>query len=227
MYLHMDFLTSIWSPGSQSRSGSHLLELRNKLSEGTRRGVLDRFAEFIPLDVLDELVTEDTIKAVLLESGFRDDALIRWAVTEAKKTFAILARIGWMSAVAHFQQDGFTDEDLPVTIEGEPGPESFGSCPPPKQQAKHWDLLFNRCKWTIVDIKDFERRQWTFLAPVFSGDKFEYLLPADCPLPFLARGVVHNGNFSNVYEIWVPRAHFPAIVSLLNSMPPVPFTHLS
>jgi hypothetical protein len=186
--------------------------LQTQLIRKSKSSCLAKAQKFLPADTLDSLIKKENINSVLPGTIINTPDLIPFILNKAKKTFATLVCIGKVSAVSHFYDGDFTDEDLPVAMQDIPDEDSWnvrthraGSDTPTNGDS--W-ALFNHSEWTFKDVLEFTKWQWNFLAPVFTGCHFEYNLHTDCPLPFMAKErELTNSFFSTVYEIEIHPAH--------------------
>ncbi|KAF1913083.1 hypothetical protein BDU57DRAFT_541758 [Ampelomyces quisqualis] len=121
--------------------------------------------------------------------------LAEWIHVNAPKIFAIVVQcdlnpIKLVLAMGLFKQHCFKDDRLPVT-----------------SLAKASDMFPGQI-WNISKRRAFEHCQWQLLVPVFTPDKYDYDLEADCIFPFKLLKTLHKaGAFSSVYCVQIHKDH--------------------
>lgn len=151
---------------------------------------------FVPLCKLEGYFKLEKIQNLLLESihshglehHFLNVATER-ILAGGLRTFAILASIRDVGSVSRFiRADQFSRVPLDNKLPLEAGTISR--------------YIPDSAKATL-----FYRRQWTFLAPVFSEDFVARELDDRTVLPFLSCENITKGGFGRVYKIKVHRSH--------------------
>ncbi|KAI1124586.1 hypothetical protein F5Y10DRAFT_280061 [Nemania abortiva] len=159
---------------------------------------------FLPLHRASDWLLEPNIRARLGSlkdvDGTDLDNLVVYAQQNAK-VFLTLVFSQTLKCVRPLWEAGFTDKHLPVA------------------RGPHWEIFtlnggrkhecFSRGKWTHARKETFTIKQWVFLAPILSKDRFSYSLHADQPLPFVPSEAVSSdrGNFGLVSKIMIPAGH--------------------
>ncbi|KAF1957935.1 kinase-like protein [Byssothecium circinans] len=160
--------------------------------------------QFLPLDVLEETITEDVIRAQLsFTSRMFRSGLAKEILQHAKKVFAILVLIDWPSAIEAVFAEGLTDEHLPLEQKrgGDDGP---GSTPSKAfRSILDWGGDFK-----VIEFLD---KQWLVLAPVLDATDKHIVLHKRCPLPFKEEQttIKHNGEII-IYRTKIHPAHYSA-----------------
>lgn len=154
--------------------------LRHEIFDSLAQSAVDRL-KFLPEGKLQELITPENIEPELLRAFCNKTAdaikeLSRFITSQAKKVFATLVVIKMVPAIERFHKYSVTDIFLPVRCEFK-GSIWVADLPHATQLAK----VFSERD----EIQDFKEKQWLFLAPVFTIDRWEYPLEEDQPLPFL------------------------------------------
>lgn len=125
-----------------------------------------------------------------------------------RKIFAILVlmRRGW--EVVLFVNSGVSDASLPLEeIQDE---NNLPSLRHPSDPATPLSFLAD---WTCIEHEDFERRQWTMLAPFFArspGQKHShfYQLTNKDILPWTSKeGPIHGGGYSEIFRVAIHPCH--------------------
>ncbi|KAJ4328820.1 hypothetical protein N0V84_000607 [Fusarium piperis] len=130
----------------------------------------------------------------------------------AIKVFLILVLCRNVGVMAKIYNCRIGDEHLPLdeqatTSDG----KQFQSLSENMNPRSFLDSLFSR---RLADREEFLERQWFFMAPVFTREKFAHKLHSRCPLPFVpftakdkAQSTPHGGLCGSVIEIKVHDAH--------------------
>lgn len=133
------------------------------------------FSPFLPQSSIDELITEDTIKAVL-QTKETDDAFYKRVFQIARKTFAILVLIDKVSFMRRLTEAGFTDRTLPHYRKDErENYKEFNS-----DELTSSKLLD---AWESETVDEFLKKQWLVLAPVFDTPGQRFHKDPRSPLP--------------------------------------------
>ena len=157
--------------------------------------------KFLPLDVMNEVITEDIVKNAISGKLGRifDRKLPSKIVKDAKKTFAILVEIGEPGKMKELLSEGLTDDQLPLsTVDNS------------AELKSHTGKRFpSFARWeTEQRVTDFIDKQWIFLAPVLDSSGRHVELSSKCPLPFLDMDEIGHTNTSTVYKSLLHHAHF-------------------
>ncbi|KAL1880027.1 hypothetical protein Daus18300_001390 [Diaporthe australafricana] len=127
-----------------------------------------------------------------------DPALIQFILESAKKVFAIILLSGIMSKDLRITMESlksfdFKDIHLPIHNED--------------METLSWSRNV-RPAWAVANKKDFERKQWMFLAPVFLKNHLKMEIDSPSILPFaLVSGKRRQGTFSDVWEVAIHEFH--------------------
>jgi serine/threonine protein kinase len=178
--------------------------------------------DFIPLDHLDELLTEEEVRSELTKAGLTDQKcspeLLKYILNHAKKVFATLVVVEAPQRIEELVYEGLTDADLPLGVDWGDDNDDYDSEEPVNVRSYYLnsDTLNERTNWTAFqnwperEADSFCELQWLFLAPVFTGKNYEYYLHKKCPLPFLdsKREIqIRFSHHSKVYNVSVHGAH--------------------
>ncbi|KAM0332207.1 hypothetical protein ACHAQA_002482 [Verticillium albo-atrum] len=164
---------------------------------------------FLPADQAEKLTTRQMV-VTELRRVYSNERDIQWLAdyvvaesTKATALYLLMAHIKNLDALLDLATHGYGDADLPAY----PAGNSLRSVNWTSKSGKpeFWPVLD---KWDLDDIDMFGLRQWTFLAPVFSPEKFHHELEDDTCLPF----IIHHshrdrGHYSSVYEVAIHKAH--------------------
>jgi hypothetical protein len=91
--------------------------------------------------------------------------------------------------MALFRQYNFRDDRLPVT-------------------SLQVSDTFPGQIWSTQRRRKFETNQWQMLVPVFTPERYDYDLEADCIFPFKLLKTMHKaGAFSSVYRVQIHKDH--------------------
>ncbi|KAK4160905.1 hypothetical protein QBC43DRAFT_303495 [Cladorrhinum sp. PSN259] len=173
------------------------------LERGVVASALNRHA-FIPLDVLDNVITIDSIIMSLglqnrLLAQYWSDKLPTRIHQEAKKLFTILVLIGQDSAIQELLSNGLSDKDLPLARKDNTGVLMS------KVTKKDFACFKS---WSPARRKVFLYTQWLVQAPVIERVGQNLVLDANCPLPFIRKGKTLGGTYRvDVYQAHIHPAH--------------------
>jgi len=168
--------------------------LRTRITKARVESAMDH-RMFVPANSIRELITKETIGLELSRVEKASEELSRYILSRASKVFAILVYTKMASSIEDLLIAGFSDNSLPVTIQG----------------------LEDATPWSYDDISLFCDSQWMFLAPIFTKDRFVYELQGTCPLPFTSinQDSTRMSAFSIVQETTIHPAH-QNIISLVS-----------
>lgn len=175
-------------PNSVERSNGE--SLLKQLMSGTIAPAMDGL-QYIPLDVLNKVITVDSITKNLrtgskLWAYYWSDKLPRQICRHAMKVFAILVLVGKKPAIEDLMNDGLTDKNLRLS------------------RKDNIDVLVSEAagrefvsfeRWSSFHVEAFLQKQWRVLAPVLEHVGQQLVLDENCPLPLL------DGNKEGIYEI--------------------------
>lgn len=154
---------------------------------------------FVPRNVIETLRDGARIEEELRMYGDSEDMqgdsagmLARYVLEKpALNVFLTLAACNSTPCISHFYRMGLGDEDLPLAndddVHGKTATPSFRMLKSGKM-VECQRLLPS--KWGALNRFEFLGKQWLFLSPVFTKDKFEYVLDKRCPIPTL----INNNN---------------------------------
>jgi len=177
-------------------------ELYKKLSNSCGEDGFQGGPIFIPVDVMNNFITKDSIKAELGRtsgfwlnwSSYLADKVVK---NNAKRIFAILLYIKEPWSIKKLLNDGFTDRDLPFVK------NRNGLC-----FAHDTKKIFIPPEdWEDQTLDDFLIKQWIVLAPIFSISGKHLILNRLCPLPFSEEDEGNHSGSNVVYKIEVHRSH--------------------
>ncbi|KAK7702081.1 hypothetical protein SLS64_009942 [Diaporthe eres] len=220
-------------PGTQSTiltecTGSLGDELRGAYCETASK----QRSEFLPIDALDKIVTEDRVREEIGKlSKCSDNNLdhdvqqvlgasnIPGQTTSRKKIFAILALIEKLEAIWDFVREGIYDIHLPFEKDKTQSPD--GSRKGRLELSRKSDTgsstripikAFHG--WTGAEVHNFERTQWDIHIPIFFlNTKKEpkvrhYPLQESVVLPFVEDDEVkQGGKMGGFAEVWRVKFH--------------------
>jgi hypothetical protein len=165
---------------------------------------------YISPSALDELVTEGAILRILSESnvgkkGSHTD-IAEEILKSGKKVFAILVLMEKPELIVNFiKDDGFRhaiDSNLPF-VEQLPKPTMTD----PEVIERSLDSRLARILG-VAHLRQFEKKQWEFTAPVFGRGILSRALHEFTVLPFPWQGIRKgSGSFGVVYPIIIDPAH--------------------
>lgn len=193
--------------------------------------------EFLPNNEIERLTSRSIVEAELspIVSQERLPALVGYILNRpAKKVFLMLADCGLLPKLDILCKDGFADKHLPFKLTLDESDDSLiveniaalSRCPTTNNTWPEFST------WRHSQLRDIDRRQWCFLAPVFSEKTFEYKLHTKSPLPFLyLRFGNQSGAFGHVSKAVVHEAHLPDLskvyLSVTSSSCPLLLTKLT
>lgn len=184
--------------------------LYTQLSGLYGRDGLHEGRKYIPRDVINDIVTKESIKTELgrtlknqilraslfsrLEKGLANQVKKR----NARRLFVILVCLKEPWDIKKLLLAGFTDEDLPLAKDG----EQLHSAVDP---TKRLNLPHG---WEEQTMDGFIEKQWLVLAPVFRSLGEHRTFPSECPLPFSTETHISvPGSNSVIFKAQVPQSH--------------------
>lgn len=177
--------------------------------------------DFWPHGCIDAIITRDTVfhelngasRSTSVEGRQNLDELVDFIMEKCKKTFAILVCSHLDSkqmrqVVKHFKDLGLDDSQLPIDTKS----QIFGSTPPNGSYRK---------PWSFSKQKNFCEYQWKFLVPVFRSSQAVLKLDSLDILPFTGPNrCTGSGNFGEVHEVIIHRAHWGDIAHVRPAQSP-------
>ncbi|GAW21860.1 hypothetical protein ANO14919_113860 [Xylariales sp. No.14919] len=168
---------------------------------------------FMPSSKTPDLLSEENIKATLQKyvtnpspcHSEEEGNLVLYVREKASKVFLTLVMLEKVAHLNDFYTANFTDKDLPVHGQ-DPDWSPVHKSSDPEVQVP-WECFRKLDKANRkVFITEY---QWTFLAPSFSTNPFNYIFPANQPLPFIASGKDDGseGGFGCVFSISILKGH--------------------
>lgn len=162
-----------------------------------RLGTLERenfeYKVFIPFDELKKLFTRDRVYELLRQHDIEFhlvDEIVGRVLTGGLKTFAVLGAVQDIGSITRFiKKDQLSGDHLDARLPLKDTDISLYFSNPDKG-------------------KLFLRRQWSFLAPVFSENLSCRELDDRIILPFLHRKFVAEGGFGKVYRVTIDASHY-------------------
>ncbi|KAL8856041.1 MAG: hypothetical protein Q9178_007350 [Gyalolechia marmorata] len=162
-----------------------------------RLGALERenfeYKVFVPFNELKKLFTRDRVYELLRQHDIEFhlvDEIVGRVLNGGLKTFAILGAIQAIGSITRFiKKDQLSGDYLDARL-----PLKDTDIP----------LYFS----DLDKGKLFLRRQWSFLAPVFSDNLSCRELDDRIILPFLHRAFIAQGGFAKVYKMTVDASHY-------------------
>ncbi|KAM0427798.1 hypothetical protein ACHAPT_007255 [Fusarium lateritium] len=197
------------------------LDLRDKIFDAMKEN--NEGKEFIPADVIACLASRDAVEAELMHK-FKNDLLTKlvdYVLNKpAIKVFLILVSCQKISAMAKIYDSGFGDHHLPLDEQNSTnGGKRQTQLQSLSQHDSSCSVLNPLLSWRLADRREFLEKQWVFMAPVFTREKFAYKLHTRCPLPFIPfsdEEQIENGTrgglSGSVQEIKVHEAHQKVLV---------------
>lgn len=206
--------------------------LGDELREAYRDTESKQRSEFLPIDALDRIVTEDRVKEEIGKfSKIPSDELdqhvqyvlgastIPGQTTSRKKIFAILALIDKLEAIWDFVAEGIYDAHLPFEKEKTQSPDGsrkgrldLSRKSGPDGATRILIRAFRR--WTGNEVTNFERTQWNVHIPIFFlNTKKEpkvrhYPLQESVVLPFIEDDEVkQGGKMGGFADVWRVKLH--------------------
>jgi hypothetical protein len=162
-------------------------------------------SNFLPLSVLDNKITQDSIRTQL-NGRILDGTLPKRIFFQAKKVFTILVLIDEPRAVQELiQQDDITDEDLPLSRKGPRGHRDYDVL-----VSVHRKKTFHSfASWKeLSKVKSFLSQQWAVQAPVLEFIGQHLTLDSQCPFPFIeSMEMSAGGGGGVVYRSKIHPAH--------------------
>ena len=182
------------------------LELQESIHEAMQstRSFQGHDQEFLPKKELDRLITPESVTIILTQKASDKAIIERYARTiceevevvrgdhlkirSFRKIFALLVIAGLPSSIAFFVHADVSDLDLPLVPNAAGAIRDFYH-KDDVQQASPLQC-FKRPNWGATRLRNFNKYQWTMLAPFFAqdsdGDVKHYLLSNHHILPFIA-----------------------------------------
>ena len=208
---------------TMSSSNTNPINLFDELDRNLLRcPISDR--QFLPLNVLDELITADNVLASVNAAARRKSNASQFScnlkfaagvVEKAKKLFAVLAFIGHEHAISDLLSEGLTDEDLPILRQPTMTRLSVES----RDSGSTTHKAFQ--SWKPQDFRHFENDQWLFLAPVFDSTGKHLKLTGECAFPFLSPSQrIRDSVNSEVVQCSVHPHHYRPLVGVPLSFVP-------
>jgi serine/threonine protein kinase len=174
---------------------------------------------FIPLSQLDAIITSDSVRDELLRTpallalyGEHGDALVDNILgldsqvnqpTRKVRLFATLALLGCTEKIVDFLGEPVvSDGILPISVKTD-----FAEDTPLVVARDATPLAACFSSWDRSTIDDFEKQQWTVLAPIFSGDYLD--LPPEAVYPYTQeKGFEQRrGGTSRIFRVKIPQSH--------------------
>lgn len=162
--------------------------------------------EFTPENALDGIITPSSVIQELTgPEGYppAQDPVINFIVNRGKKLFATSIRVHLKGirlyhAMCRFMKYGITDENLPLA---DPDKRTQGGY---EMQQPGWEQSFGP-----VELHDFMKKQWCFLAPSFKHrfPGHQLTLHPQHIFPFIKATEKDEGGFGKVYEVTIHRSH--------------------
>lgn len=221
-------------PGTQDTT---LTEYTGSLGDELREAYCDteskQRSEFLPIDALDRIVTEERVREEIGKfSETSDDELDRHVqhvlgaastipgqTTSRKKIFAILALIDKLDAIWDFVTEGIYDVHLPFEKEKT---QSLGGTRKGRLELSRKSETSGSTRipirafhgWSGSEVTNFERTQWNVHIPIFFlNTKKEpkvrhYPLQESVVLPFIEDDEVkQGGKMGGFSEVWRVKFH--------------------
>jgi hypothetical protein len=186
--------------------GKEDVSLNQQLCECWTTSQLDN-REFVPADCLQKILTEENIKDELATAGLVDNGLATFIHNRAPKTFLILVELEKTDDIERFHSYGFTDDYLPIVLNG---PEISLSTGHEPDESSHEALRVFDGRWRSGPIHKFCKTQWGFMSPVLSDDMCRNgPLHEKTILPFDSKREEKISNFSKVSAFRIHDAHRP------------------
>ncbi|KAK1965418.1 kinase domain-containing protein [Colletotrichum sublineola] len=167
---------------------------------------LQRERTYIPIDVMKELVTTESIYRELCRNskhqvwgkGSRRQLAERVIKSHAQRVFLVLVLLDQSLDTERLLNSGLTDDDLPLVKSG----DAFRS---ERDGGKRFSLP---PKWSSQTVDQFLDHQWRLLAPVFGTSGKHRTFHPRQPMPFQKVDESHKkGSSSFVYYVQIRPAH--------------------
>lgn len=137
---------------------------------------------YLPLGKLIRFSHSSVVRATLLKTATLDnlqiDGLVDYVSRRARRLFVVLVLIGKLEQLGQLCTNGLADHYLPLL--GKTDQRGMVVCGHKNQPL---DSLSN---WKYPAKLSLLTRQWSFMAPAFIIDRFEYSFLEEQPLPFRA-----------------------------------------
>lgn len=206
--------------------------LGDELREAYRETASKQRSDFLPINALDRIVTEDRVREEIRKysTGSYDDSdrdvkhILDASTnpgqkTSRKKIFAILALLDKLGAIWDFVREGIYDVHLPFEKEKAHSPD--GSRKNRLELTRRSDTgdstrtpirAFHG--WTGADVSHFERTQWDVHIPIFFLNTEKdprvrhYTLQESVVLPFIEDDEVkQGGKMGGFADVWRVKFH--------------------
>ncbi|KAI0868529.1 hypothetical protein GGS24DRAFT_494486 [Hypoxylon argillaceum] len=204
----------------------------SKLSRDIKEKYCMRNEEFLPYDMLEELVKKESVLLAFQETPIEQDkreGLAAWVLKSGKRLFLILVlltrnseeQLSWLEDL---KDGGIDDRALPLGFNKKTEPYYGFSLEEGADSAKRFHLFKD---WEENNLHLFETHQWPLLAPIFGNStKFRHQLDKRQPLPYLdeAKRPASSGFFGEVSRAEIHPAHIDSrrllALGVLNLEPP-------
>lgn len=178
----------------------------------------EKYDPFVPDNDIRSLTKRDRVE-LTLKNGLVDPQdvlkLTEYVSEKAKKVFLLLIYCDAIKYIKDLQGGDFRDDDLPLLWKPSQGDSGV---------SMHRWLINNDAStdaeeqilpcfraWPESKLEDFIEKQWIFLAPVFTRDKFDYVFYPSSRLPYLS---THDpgkssgeGNFGTIRKCGLHNGH--------------------
>ncbi|KAJ2995204.1 hypothetical protein NUW58_g1345 [Xylaria curta] len=159
---------------------------------------------FLPIDVVNEIVTSDTVQAQAARCVSICKATpSRQIAKAARQIFAILALCEKQSMIWNLFSEGVTDEHLPFSRLHVDGHANTSN----PLVSSRGEVFKSFSKLKDVEVKNFLREQWLVLAPVLTTSGEHVHIDAKAPLPFYDVQKISHTDTSTVYRGMLHPAH--------------------
>lgn len=188
--------------------------------------------EFLPIDALDRIVTENRVREEIrrfskgphdgLDRGVQDvlgASTSSGQTTSRKKIFAVLALVDKLEAIWDFVTEGIYDIHLPFEKERAQSPDGARKGPLELSRKTGTDGSTRiRIKafqtWNGAEVTNFERTQWNVYIPIFflntpkEPKVLHYPLQESIILPFIEDDEVkQSSKMGGFAEVWRVKFH--------------------
>ncbi|RYO75494.1 hypothetical protein DL764_010377 [Monosporascus ibericus] len=161
--------------------------LRSKIKGLRRRNAMRR--PYIPILSLESVMTIDAIREALTNSdvpSYHLEETLDRVSRNGVKIFAILLVLNYQDELRKFiESDQLDDAKLPLSVE----------------------ILTQDILLSEETAKDFEEKQWEFIAPTFCRGTLHRRLGDSAILPFTQNKRIGKGAFGTVYEVAIDTDH--------------------